>query len=389
MLSSCIVNTTSCNIGASTVTTIAPLTSIPDIIAPNIPVTTISGISTTTPDSLLNVTQDDPVPSSSAVSVPIPKSLTELYDHNYRLLNKEDLLRKAIEVFRSLRFSDSECKAIEASTRLQRNSEEWGIQRRGRITASSFHDVYILKDSTSPRSLCIQLLKHKDLSHIPAIKWGIDKEDEARRQYTEEMSACHQNFYCKPCGLVVNPLYPHLGASPDGIISCTCCGTGLLEIKCPYSGRNSHPDALRCANKSFLNSQGLVRTHKYYTQVQGQLLLCDKQFCDFVVWTTEGLIMERVYINIRFTEKLTKKLTDFYVEKLLPEILTHRYTGDDSEMSSEESEDNEKLYCICQCPEYGKMIRCDHPECQYEWFHYECVQIRQVPRGKWFCPNCV
>ena len=61
-------------------------------------------------------------------SVSIPKALIELYDENYQLLNKEDLLRKAVEVFRSVNFSDCECKAIDASTRLQRNCEEWNIQ---------------------------------------------------------------------------------------------------------------------------------------------------------------------------------------------------------------------------------------------------------------------
>ena len=203
----CTVTTSlSGDIGTSAITTTAPLTIIPDnvvTITPNGPVTTVSGISVTTvPDNPVNIIPNDPPPTSTAlpvVSVPIPKALTELYDENYRLLNEEDLLRKAIEVFRSIRFSNSECKAIEASTRLQRNCEEWGAQRRGRITASCFHDVYVLKDSTSPRSLCMRLLSPKDLSHIPAIKWGIDNEDKARQQYTKEMSTCHQNFCCEPC----------------------------------------------------------------------------------------------------------------------------------------------------------------------------------------------
>ena len=224
VLSPCIVTTTS-DIGTSVVTTTAHLTSIHDTVTPNISASKISDHPTTT---LCNSVI--PVPSSTALpvaSVSIPKALTELYNENYRLLNKEDLLRKAVEVFRSISFSDSECKAIEASTRLQRNCEEWNIQRRGRITASSFHDVYVLKDGTSPESLCIRLLRPRDLSHITAIKWGIINEDKARQQYTEEMSACHQNFCCEPCGLVVSPLYPHLGASVDGNVSCTCCGTGL------------------------------------------------------------------------------------------------------------------------------------------------------------------
>ena len=32
-------------------------------------------------------------------------------------------------------------------------------------------------------------------------------------------------------GLIVNPAWPFLGASPDGSIKCTCCGMGVLEIK--------------------------------------------------------------------------------------------------------------------------------------------------------------
>ena len=27
---------------------------------------------------------------------------------------------------------------------------------------------------------------------------------------------------------------PRLGASPDGVVQCECCGNGVLEIKCPY-----------------------------------------------------------------------------------------------------------------------------------------------------------
>lgn len=35
-----------------------------------------------------------------------------------------------------------------------------------------------------------------------------------------------------------------MGASPDGIVNCVCCGKGVLEIKCPYS----------CVDKLLLNS---------------------------------------------------------------------------------------------------------------------------------------
>ena len=120
----------------------------------------------------------------------------------------------------------------------------------------SCHNIYVLKDGTLPESLCIRLLRPRDLSHIAAIKWGINNEDKAHQQYTEEMSACHQNFHCEPCGLVVSPLYPYLGTSPDGNVLCTCCGTRVFEVKCPYTGKNSHPDTLYSVNKSFLIPKG-------------------------------------------------------------------------------------------------------------------------------------
>ena len=40
----------------------------------------------------------------------------------------------------------------------------------------------------------------------------------------------HINFQISECGLLVNPSYPTLGASPDGIISYDCCGIGTLYL---------------------------------------------------------------------------------------------------------------------------------------------------------------
>ena len=31
------------------------------------------------------------------------------------------------------------------------------------------------------------------------------------------------------------------GASPDGIITCTCCGKGVLEVKCPFCVKDCLP----------------------------------------------------------------------------------------------------------------------------------------------------
>ncbi len=58
----------------------------------------------------------------------------------------------------------------------------------------------------------------------------------------------HLNLTINDRGLVILPQYPHLGASPDGYVKCHCCGSGVIEIKCPFS----------CKDRSFLVKRGFV-----------------------------------------------------------------------------------------------------------------------------------
>lgn len=36
------------------------------------------------------------------------------------------------------------------------------------------------------------------------------------------------------------------------------------------------------------------------------------------------------------------------------------------------------------------MIACDGPDCETEWFHYNCVGITEdtIPNCTWFCNEC-
>ncbi len=43
----------------------------------------------------------------------------------------------------------------------------------------------------------------------------------------------------------------YIGASPDGIINCTCCGTGVLEVKCPYSHQGERISECAANDKNF------------------------------------------------------------------------------------------------------------------------------------------
>jgi len=48
----------------------------------------------------------------------------------------------------------------------------------------------------------------------------------------------------------------------------------------------------------------------------------------------------------------------------------------------------EEKYCHCQRFSFGSMIACDNDDCEYEWFHFECVSLGSKPKGKWYCPDC-
>ena len=90
-------------------------------------------------------------------------------------------------------------------------------------------------------------------------------------EYEKVVSPQHEDFEVKDSGLVINPSYPHLGASPDGFVSCRCCGLGILEIKCPYCLKNQSFENF-VEMLTYLETEGddehLKETDAYFYQVQ-------------------------------------------------------------------------------------------------------------------------
>ena len=84
--------------------------------------------------------------------------------------------------------------------------------------------MQVIDQSHFPLVKKIMGYEKNDLSHVPAIGWRVQNENVARDQYTNLLSAEHDNFTCNLTGLWINPLYPHLGVSPDGVTSRSCHG---------------------------------------------------------------------------------------------------------------------------------------------------------------------
>ena len=82
------------------------------------------------------------------------------------------------------------------------------------------------------------------LSHLKAIRFGKESEDVASQLYMQ-----YQNSHGSPgtkafhCGLVINPDFPWLGASPDRVVYDPNArpSIGGLEVKCIESAQGMTP----------------------------------------------------------------------------------------------------------------------------------------------------
>lgn len=356
---------------------------------------------------------------SRSVTRKLPHPLTSLHKHEYKKLEKGELEALCEEKFAKgiMLITHDEAAYLEESTRLQAQSLLWFEHRIGRLTASKFLAVSRASLDPPPASLVKEIMVRSNVSgFVPALQWGTDNEDKAREAYVELASEEHENFRFMPAGLHVNPCYPHLGATPDGLICCDCCGEGIIEIKCPYKHRHIHPSTV--TDPTFYlkmcedGCRQLCRGHAYYHQIQGQLAVCEKQYCDFICWTPLGMHTECILPEPSYLSKTKPSLDAFFVKVVLPLLLTGctSISNEGRQGSSHSLLDTNSTetvpstctsngnstcpphfpvptYCWCGGGESGRMIACDNPCCTVEWFHFECAGLRRKPRGKWFCSD--
>jgi hypothetical protein len=182
--------------------------------------------------------------------------------------------------------------------------------------------------------------------------------------YIKTVKEQHSNLKVMASGLVVNTKYPHLGASPDGIIQCDCCGVGCLEIKCPYLYR----DASASLNTvDYIDEQlQLKHDHMYYYQVQAQIHICQVEFADFVIWSPQGLNIERIVASEDFFIDKLADVEAFYKYCLLPELVGKWYTRQ-SVMPQRSSTSTSSTSSSTGTPNHSS---------------------HDVPKVNWYCPDC-
>lgn len=162
----------------------------------------------------------------------------------------------------------------------EQRTPEWYEFRKNRLTASDLGSVM----GYNPYENYLNTVLKKCGIEVPfnvnkAIKHGIKYEEIVTMIYQFRNDVEVFEYGCIP-----HPKIPHFGASPDGIVDSNSRNKNLigrmLEIKCP-TGR---PITGFCPEY-------------YWAQVQGQLDVCDLEFCDFVECNIEEYLGADEYFN--------------------------------------------------------------------------------------------
>lgn len=152
---------------------------------------------------------------------------------------------------------------------------EWHAARAGLATASCFADILATiksGEAAARRNYRAKLVVERLTGKVveggfksAAMLQGTEREPLARAAY----SAATEHWVDQ-VGFMVDDVH-QAGCSPDGLIG----DDGMLEIKCPELA--THMEYLRRKDEP----------PEYRAQIQGQLWISGRQWCDFVAWNPD------------------------------------------------------------------------------------------------------
>jgi putative phage-type endonuclease len=205
----------------------------------------------------------------------------------------------------------------------EQGTEEWHEARSKIITGSKFELVmpkskkFTTGTYTYMNEVAAEILTGKtaDEARSKSLSWGKDNEDNAVNTY-----AALRNIDVYHIGICIDDEL-RAGASPDGFVG----DEGMIECKCPYvSGKH--------INTLFEK----VMPPEYKWQVQGNLMLNGRKWCDFIsfdprikgknkiaiirVERDEKFIAELRSFIIKFNTELDEKLASIGVKYINPTL---------------------------------------------------------------------
>lgn len=190
---------------------------------------------------------------------------------------------------------------------VEQGSDLWKQLRLGHVTASNIADVMAkgkYGESETRRKYKIKLLAERlsgqsqDSYSNSAMEWGVENEQFAAMAYEVKT-----NTLLDKTGFWLHDNIQWLGVSPDRLVG----NDGLVEIKCPNT--TTHLDYI-------LDDQVPA---KYYKQIQCQLWVTKRDWCDFVSYDPRlpeenQLFIKRAYPDTETIADMEKEVIQFLHE---------------------------------------------------------------------------
>lgn len=190
---------------------------------------------------------------------------------------------------------------------IEQNTPEWLQARCGSLGASAVAEA-LARTKTGwgagrgnvKARLVIERLTNtpQDSYKNAAMQWGHDQEDNAANAYS-----FLTGNPVEVCGIYKHPTIDGTHASPDRLVG----EDGLVEIKCPNSA--THLETLL---KKKIPSN-------YVTQMQWQMAVTGRKWCDFVSYDprfpeSKQVFIQRVERDDKEIAKLEKEVAEFLAE---------------------------------------------------------------------------
>lgn len=190
---------------------------------------------------------------------------------------------------------------------MEQGSLEWVKIRLGKATASRVADV-MAKTKTGVSAsranylteLVVERLTNQKAESFTNeyMQWGTDTEPQARMAYE-----AFKSVLVDEVGFIDHPSIDNFGCSPDGLVG----DDGLIEIKC-MSSKN--------AVETLISGKA---PSKYIPQMQTQMAVTGRQYCDFVSFDPRlpddlQLFIVRVERDDEYIAKLEEEVSAFLKE---------------------------------------------------------------------------
>ena len=182
------------------------------------------------------------------------------------------------------------------------------------------------------KSVAAEIVKGNDNGKNKVLQIKLDYgrhfEPIALQRYKTFMKLNNRPIQVEKCGLVIDSENYVSGASPDGkvIDIADPSAFGIIEIKCSEEYKDIDPkDICFIAKDSCLVfSDGKVqlnKRHSYYDHIQMQLALTTQTWCDFVFYTSKGLVIDLIRFDKDYWEELVLQILNFYFTYMFDQLI--------------------------------------------------------------------